>query len=137
MTSFFECVIITVLLESLQFVLRYFLDDRVQHWVVLLIINMSTGVSTRSKVLKSTGPGEKTLKPGSSPVNKPSTKGTEGEWSFIHAQLKEIKCNIKKHWKWMTLKSSLQMSLFLSLEKRNYVNKTVSNLVTDNGIIAS
>ena len=31
---FFEGV--TVLLESLQFVLGFFLDGRVQHWVVLL-----------------------------------------------------------------------------------------------------
>ena len=37
----------------------------------------------------------------------------------------------------MTLKSSLQLSLFLSLEKRNYVNKTVSKLLTDDGIVAS
>ena len=37
----------------------------------------------------------------------------------------------------MTLKSSLQMSLFLNLEKRNYVNKTVSKFVTDNEIVAS
>ena len=37
----------------------------------------------------------------------------------------------------MTLKRSLQLSLFLSLEKRNYMNKTVSKLVTDDGIAAS
>ena len=57
---------------------------------------MSTGVSTRSTVSTSTGPGEKTLKPKSSPGTKTPSEGTEGEWSFIHAQLKEIKCDLKK-----------------------------------------
>ena len=74
---------------------------------------MSTGLSTRSTVLTSTDPGEKTLKPKSIPGTKSLSKGTEGEWSFIqpeaipgtktlskgpegewsfiHAQLKEIK----------------------------------------------
>ena len=55
---------------------------------------MSTGVSTRSTV--STSTGETTLKPTFSPGTKTPPKGTEGEWSFIHAQLKEIKCDLKK-----------------------------------------
>ena len=56
---------------------------------------MSTGVSTRSTVSTSTGPGETTLKPTFSPGTKTPSKGTEGEWSFIHAQLKEIKYYLK------------------------------------------
>ena len=52
---------------------------------------MSTGLSTRGTVLTSTDPGEKTLKPKFFPWPKTLWKGTESEWSFIHAQLKEIK----------------------------------------------
>ena len=32
-------------------------------------------------------------------MTKTPSNGTEGEWSFIHAQSKDIKCDHKKHWK--------------------------------------
>ena len=35
------------------------------------------------------------------------------------------------------IKELITIVLFLSLEKRNYVNKTVSKLVTDDGIVPS